>query len=262
MAIVTKILVLIYFIALKLHIQVPWISSTSILFCFLYFIFIDNKTKYISKILFSVLWLNIALMNGERTQVLVSMLGLIIYIFINKFKNHKKIYALFFIVVSSLLVLIPIIYTVLSLSEYRWSLDSMAIQFTGSRFFSGRDTVWAVLLNNYLENDIYFGAGHHLTPKLISSIEYSAHNTYIIILVRTGLIGLILFFNFLKQIWMSYFKNLNNKYTRLSATYFLTILLKQSSEMGLIGNNMALSVISWIIICFGFFYTNSDSYLK
>lgn len=235
-----------------------WISSTSFLFFLMYFIYLDKKTFLMTKIFFSLLWIMIAYVNQERTFLLLVPLFLILMLLWPKLLKYKKLYFLSFLILILGLILIPVLYVYLSISEYRSLLDNYAIHYTNSRFFSYRDVIWRELVFYYLNDNIIFGSGHHLSPEYVFNYPNSAHNTYITLLTRTGVIGILLFVSFLFAIWRTYYKN--NKYfaVKLSSIYLIISLLKQSSEVSLIGNNLALGILNWIIIFFGLIYVNSS----
>lgn len=241
-------------------IEFQWVSRTSFLFFLLYFILLDEKTKKHSKILYMGIWLFIAALDGERTFMLLFPVMLFLMASVNWIFEHKKVYKFLFIVVVILIISIPVIYVMLSNSEYKDLLNQYAVRYTKSRFFSGRDVIWSNMFEYYLRGNIFLGSGHHVTPITIYGAELSSHNTYMSILIRTGMIGIFLFFYFLWSVWNRYLEFKDTEAIKLSAVFLIITMLKQSSEMALIGNNVAVSVINWLVIAFGFVYCNSLNY--
>ena len=256
----TKILMM-FAVGLSLSgIKFKWVSRTAFLFLLLYFILLDKKTKKYGKILYMSIWMLIAALDGERTFLLLFPVFLLLMAFIDWIFEHKKLYKFIFVIAIILIISIPIIYVMLSHSEYKDLLNEYARKYTKGRFFSGRDAIWSNMFEYYLKGNIFFGNGHHVGPDTIYGSDLSSHNTYMSILVRTGIIGLSLFFNFLWSIWNRYLKFKNIEAIKLSAVFLFITMLKQSSEMALIGNNVSVSLINWLVIAFGFIYCNSINY--
>lgn len=255
----SQILILMNIFLRILNIGFNWVSSSSFIFLFLYFIYIDKSTGKNRKIIFTVLWIVNLVVNGERTFILIIPILLIFILLWEKISIGRKRYNIIFSVIILLLFLLPIGYILLAWSNYSYALNEFAIKYTDSRFFSGRDVIWSNLLNYYVNHNILFGGGHHISPNYVYNAELSSHNTYISVLIRTGILGSLLFFNFLRSIWKTYYSNKSKVSIKLSAVFFVVILLKQSSELSLIGNNISVTVLSWIVIAFGLLLSNSYS---
>ncbi|HHV30641.1 O-antigen ligase family protein [Acetivibrio mesophilus] len=256
----TKILMILA-VGLSLSgIDFQWVSRTAFFFLLLYFILLDKKTKKPGKILYMGIWLLIAAIDGERTFMLLFPVLLFLILSVDWVFDHKKLYRILFILMVIFIISIPVIYVMLSHSEYKDLLNEYAIRYTKSRFFSGRDVIWSNMFEYYLKGNIFLGSGHHVTPTTIYGAELSSHNTYMSILIRTGLIGLFLFLYFLWSVWNRYLEFKDVEAVKLSAVFLIITMLKQSSEMALIGNNVSVSVINWLVIAFGFVYCNSLNY--
>ncbi len=254
---ISRLLILVNFAFIIIDKTLGWVSSTSFIFLFLYFIYLDSKTSKQSKVVFTLIWIVTAILNESRTFVLLVPIFLIIYLYWNKISKSLKNYKLIFYTVVIMLFVIPIVYIWLSGSSYAYVLNEYALKYTNSRFFTGRDLIWSQLLNNYYSGNVLFGGGHHISPQYVFDDIKSSHNTYISILVRTGIVGVVLFLNLLKNVWVRYFEFKSVPAVKLSAVFFLVLLLKQSSELSLIGNNIAVSVMTWLVIAYGLIYTNS-----
>ncbi len=259
---ISKFLILVNFGFIIIDKTLGWVSSTSFIFLFLYFIYLDNKTSKQSKVVFSMIWIVTAIYNEARTFVLLVPVFLVIYFYWNKLSRSFNRYKLIFYIVAFLLFVIPIIYIWLSESSYAYVLNKYALRYTNSRFFSSRDLIWSQLLNNYYAGDVLFGGGHHISPKYVFTDLRSSHNTYVSVLTRTGIVGSVLFLNLLKNVWVRYYEFKSIPAVKLSAIFFLISLLKQSSELSLISNNIAVSVMNWLVIAYGLMYTNSIIYEK
>ncbi|WP_375103852.1 O-antigen ligase family protein [Paenibacillus sp. RS8] len=256
MSFFSKLLLLLN-IFFSLSLNFIWVSSTSFLFLFLYFIYVDKHTKKITKVIYSIIWLLNAILDESRTFILLFPVFVFLIFSWNKITKFKLRYNIIFIFITSLLFLIPIFYIYLSHSKYALILNQYALEYTDSRFFSGRDSIWSNLLTYYYDHNLFFGGGHHVTPYYVYGHNISSHNTFISILITTGIIGSILFILFARNIWNSYLLYKNNKVIKYSAIFFIVLLLKQSSELSLIGNNVSVSIISWLVIAFGLMYVSA-----
>lgn len=250
----SKLLIVLFFIASISGYSFMWISSSSLVFYTLYFILISKQRK-ISKVFYSLMWLVGAFINGERTLVLITMITPVFYLFFVKPKS-KRLKRILFFSMMVFTIIIPIIYVWLSKSQYRLALDMLSIKLTTSRFFSGRDLAWSYLLSNIKETQSYlFGSGHGLSLFDISYLSFSSHNLYLSVLSRTGLIGLGLLYIFLYQIYSSYL-DMPDSINKIGIYFLVITVLKQSSEYGLIGNNMVLSLVTWIVLALPYIKNN------
>lgn len=254
---ISKILITLNLLLLIFDIPLRWVSSTSFIFLFLYFIYLDDGTSKKSKLIFTLFWIITVVFNEARTFMLLVPVFIFLNLFSNKITENFVRYKIYFYIFGIFLFIIPIIYILLSESDYASVLNSYALRYTGSRFFSSRDLLWSQLLNNYYEGDIIFGGGHHISPSFLFQDIRSSHNTYVSVLIRTGVLGSVLFLYFLKSIWIRYYELKDIPAIRLSAIFFIILLLKQSSELLLIGNNISVSIFSWLVMAYGLMYGNS-----
>ncbi|WP_303753877.1 hypothetical protein [Enterococcus sp. S86.2] len=249
-----EITIVIFFILSVLRYSVNWVSSSSLTICALYFVLSSKRSKR-KKFFISLIWIFGAYFNGERTLVFISILTPIIYFLFVKIES-KKLKKFIFVTLLGATILIPIVYVNLSVSQYRFQLDALSVKYTTSRFFSGRDVAWSYLLNNMSHTNSYiFGLGHGLTLMDISDLGISSHNLYLSVLSRTGFVGLILFYMFLYQIYSCYLK-FTGDISEIGVVFLVVTVLKQSSEYGLLGNNMVLSLVVWFILAVPFMNNN------
>jgi hypothetical protein len=233
-----------------------WNAETGFLWVLLFFLLIDPKASRLSKFIFVVIWYVNAFSLNDRFYLLTPIVVFGVYFLWPALSRLRFFGALLLIGFFAALAIIPVIYVQLSFSEYRQLLDGLAIEYTGDRFFSGRDVIWYHLLNDAVNQGIAFGAGHATTPEGLFMHDVSAHNTYVSILTRTGIIGLSLFFLVFLMIFVKLAHNRFDPVVRWSAAFSIGILFKQSTELSMIGNNVALGIISWFIVAFGFIHVN------
>src|SRR5699024_758106 len=102
----------------------------------------------------------------------------------------------------------------------------------------------------YSSNSLLLGGGHEVVPPEFFGVGMSAHNTFISVLTRTGAIGLCLLLLMFYLVLRHYLQWHRDFHVRLSAAFTIAILFKNSSELSLLGNNIALSIVYWLVIGF------------
>ncbi|MCK2199739.1 hypothetical protein [Corynebacterium callunae] len=240
-----------------LSFPIRWDTKTGFLFVFLFFVLLEKKSTWIGKVFYLCIWVVQAYLADDRTYliaILVFLLSYFIWPFLARHQGLGKVVIATFL---ALLMLVPIIYVQLSVSRLRGRLDMFALQYTGGRFFSGRDIIWYHLLEDFWEGNTLIGGGHNLALTTLLGNTLSSHNTFIAVLTRMGFIGLILFLAIFFGLLTKYLKHSEHLIVRFSAAVTIAILFKQSSEFSLIGNNIAHSLVSWLVISFGLIYLNA-----
>lgn len=233
-----------------------WVNATGFLFLLMYFLIQDGTARYRTKLLWGAGWTTLAWINDDRAYVITLLVLLLAYAFWPWIAARPNVLRFFLLLFFGLLIVGPLLYMYASTGPYRAPLDNLALKYTGDRFFSGRDVIWSRILDS-IGSDIVFGSGHSFSAVVIDGRSLSAHNVYISIVSRIGLSGLFLFFLTVGAIISSYARRMCEIPVRGSAAFSVAILFHQSSEMYLIGNNVALAIGSWFVICFGLILINS-----
>lgn len=236
--------------------DIEWDSKTGMLMMLGFFILIDARISWRQKSAFLALWGFQAYMADDRAYVLtlgVGLAGFAIWPVISRDFMARTLGLATFL---GALVYVPVVYSRLGASEYRGRLDQLAVDYTGSRFFSGRDVIWSEIFNR-VEGTLLLGGGHNLAPVILASNEVSAHNTYVALLARLGIVGVMLFLSFLFVLLINYARHSSDFVVRTAAAFTIAILFKQSTELSLIANNIALAILSWLVMLFGLIYLNS-----
>lgn len=233
-----------------------WNSKSGFLFLHLFFVLVGGRNTRVGVILYSLLWSYIAYFHDDRAY-LIALLVLILaktaWPLLSKSRALSSwvLWAFF-----ALLAVVPYFYVKLSTSTYRARLDSLALEYGDSRFFSGRDVIWSRMYGE-MEGQILFGGGHEISPSTLLGMDLSAHNTYVALASRTGVIGTLLFFLFCLTLFYTYKDVKQDRVISWSAAYSFAILFKQSTEISLTGNNVSLAIPSWLVLCFGVIWLNS-----
>jgi len=131
--------------------------------------------------------------------------------------------------------------------------------YTGKRLLSGRDRIWEQLTELINKKPI-LGHGTGTIPEDVIGISLSSHNLYLQTALQNGYLGLSLLFILFFIVWKSFWHSRKEYSTRLSASFFIGILVYQSFEVVLTQNKMDTALMFWFIISIG--VSNSINHVK
>lgn len=221
----------------------------SLLFSWLSWILykIYNKKIYM---IFSLLYVFIIYMSGTRSSLIVVLLvifNLMIFRFISK---NRLRWNLFYISIITTILSITYIYPSLGNYSFFFELNQSVFRLTGKNFFSGRNFIWQESIY-LISQRPFFGYGTGTLLSNISDINISAHNLYIQVAIQNGIIGLSLLLILLWGIWNALYHHKSDSIIRLSACFFIGILVQNMFEVTLTQNNLSFAIIQWFIISVG-----------
>lgn len=231
-------------------------GKSGTLFVLSFFVMADHRLRRGSKLIFLVATLYQAYFSDDRGILAVAAVMLGTFLIWPALRRGRLLRALFLTAIFALLVLVPLGYVWLANSEHRSWLEVLSLEYTRARFFSGREVVWQLMLSEAVEANLLFGGGQALSPSDYG-VDLSAHNTFVVVLARSGVIGLILFFALLLALFKGFAVHMDDPLVKASAIYAVAILVRQSTEYELIGNNLAISILSWVVIAMGVVKVNS-----
>lgn len=141
---------------------------------------------------------------------------------------------------------------------YKWDnfykLNEITINLTGKPLMTGRNTIWAQLVD-VISLKPWLGYGASVLPEDFLSISFSAHNLYLQTALQTGIIGVVLLAIFFFFIWKSFWENRHDSKIILVASFFIGIIMHQSFEVTLTQNYFSIGLLQWIIIAMGLHYS-------
>ena len=175
------------------------------------------------KISNSILFLAVvaSVLSGKRTGAIACMIVLVIYVI----SNHKSIQAriLAFLKLLALVVCGYFVLSTLLGTRFDLLVDRlMALSDDGG---SGRDQVFALVLNDFYKSGFFqtvFGHGYNSVINSPSSLGYSAHNEFLETLYDYGLIGILLYISIFIVLWRN-FRKLKDK--KIKTAYMMSILI-------------------------------------
>lgn len=180
-------------------------------------------------------------------SVLVVMFNIFVWNFITA---RRYLFKLYFIGLVMCLFSMTFIYPYLSDLEGMSIYKEFVQELTGASLFSGRDRLWPELLNIISLRPV-IGHGAGALPKDFIDTELSSHNLYLQIMLQVGALGLTAFIYFLYKIWNIYWFGRNDYVVKVSAAFFLAVLVYQFFDISLTQNNLSLALLQWLIFAIG-----------
>ena len=220
-----------------------------------FFYIAGSKRKLLKVMLFSLIYLRMV----ERTSAIVLLVIYVVYVILKKIKQSNKLYNFLYIVIFNGIVIFTYIYVKLQYTELGNKLNFLFRKYTGGNFFSGRNYIWETLFE-FIKKKPLLGYGFDNNVMELANISMSPHNTYIYILLQSGIIGLFIFFMFMYSIWKSYFKYLYNDIVMVSASYLIGTLIFINFEVSMVANSVVIAIFYWFIIGIGIAVCNSIKY--
>lgn len=219
-------------------------------YAFILFFVLMSNTNTILKFIISIICLYIIYLTDARAVLLLVFGAAITYLLWNLISKNRVFFYAYFIGVITITMSFIFIYPRLIYFQWFQSLNLWAIKVTGARLNSGRDIIWAQLTDAILLKP-FLGYGLGASTKDVIDANLSAHNLYIQIAFQSGLIALFLFIALTFTIWSIYYISRKERITRLSASFFVGILIYSSFEVILIQNKMDTATMFWLIISIG-----------
>jgi O-antigen ligase len=153
------------------------------------------------------------------------------------------------------------VYYYLSLSRSE-SMARVAIEeVTGQGLYSGRELLWPVVLKYIGQRPVLgWGAGLDegealldagISPNVQGASTMNAHNLFLAVAFKTGLVGLFLQIALLAAIWLKFYPGRYDPTVRLAAAAFMGICVHQLFETSLINTNLSIGILFWSIIAIG-----------
>jgi O-antigen ligase len=215
--------------------------------CFMLFILMKKFKNRFYKWLLILSAFFMILISGSRNSF-VSLIYAFCTIFAWNYLIKKK--HRFYGALAVTLLVISII-TIVYPSMLQWNsgmrLNTLTKEITDKNLFSGRQIIWSYLLDAIYMKP-WFGYGLNTLPVSFFDTNYSSHNLYLQITLQTGILGLGLFLTSIFFIWKRLWNYRYQRVARLSAGFFLAILLHQSFEVSLTQNNLGVGMLMWIIM--------------
>lgn len=185
---------------------------------------------------------------GERTAS-ICMLFVELFRFL-LYRTKSKTSNFLFWSVATIAVSVPFLYMWLYSQPFGQELNLYVYEKTGEYFFSGRNRIWNVIIDE-VSNNKFFGLGFGNTFLLDHGITLSTHNLYLYLYLNGGIVLILLFILFMYGIWKNIKVNtIRDDSIATGKAYILALLLFLDFEVFLLANNIVISLFWWITLAF------------
>lgn len=196
---------------------------------------------------------------GARTSIVSAFIAILILIFWNRFLSKGLFYFIYY-VLNIFLSIFVILFMTSRLSFFDIDALNLAMRdFSGKNLLSGRQDVWEEIIK-MLPNHLIFGHGLGAKVQDYTNLPLSAHNLYLQVLFQTGILGLLIIFLVMTFIFIFIFKNKKHFLAKYLSSVFFIVLFTQNFEVTFSQNNIALSLLFWILLGLGLGYFIRDKY--
>src|SRR5699024_9110868 len=188
-------------------------------------IILSTKSKFIKNIYVLLIIFNIILLyvSTSRAVWLASLVSVIVYLGYDWLIRTKNNYKITYIITIIGILCFSYLYPRLYKMDIGWKINDFIVSITGKSFFSGRQYLWAEIIS-VIDKKLLFGFGLSTSSKELLGTNHEAHNMFLNILLKTGLVGLITYSILLYVIWMALYPGNNivdNKNTfKIFPSYF------------------------------------------
>jgi len=172
------------------------------------------------------------------------LVTLVLYMLIHAENIAQKIAASVFLALSVTGAIVFIV----GYNEFIIVLNQIALEHTGRRFESGRLEIWSHLLLNASWIDLIIG--HGTIPRFTGFDEMgalSAHSSYVFLIYRVGIIGLVFFVAIIVAIC----RKLHAESLNRSLFFIIFLVTRDFFEISLVGNFLASAFFVWTFVATG-----------
>lgn len=192
----------------------------------------------------------VILYTDSRSIFTAAFFGLLTYLLWKFLTKNKFLYYFYFFLIAAFNYFIIVVYPNMRKWEIFPTLEELSIRYTGKSLMTGRNTIWAQLVD-IVSLKPWLGYGSGTLPEHFLPTSLSAHNLYIQVSLQVGIIGLFFLVLFFLIIWKMFWKKRFDRKVVLSAAFLISIIVHQSFEVTLTQNHYSIGLLQWLIIAFG-----------
>ncbi|EGQ3526026.1 O-antigen ligase family protein [Staphylococcus pseudintermedius] len=194
----------------------------------------------------------ILILASDTRSILLSVIAtFLVYIFWHFIVKFRIVSGMFFLILVITSLLFVYIYPLLPTFQFYLPLENWVLTHTGKSIMSGRNELWMLLIK-YIDQKPLLGYGPGTLAQELYLHSQSPHNLYLNILMQIGYLGLILILIIFLLMWLSMTRCKNHFIVRLSASFFVGIIVHQSFETTLFQNQLSVGLMQVFIIGIGF----------
>lgn len=194
----------------------------------------------------------ILILASDTRSILLSVIATcLVYICWKFIVKYRFIAAVFFLALIVISIAFIYFYPILPTFQFYLPLENWVLTHTGKSIMSGRNELWLPLIE-FINQKPFLGYGPGTLARDLYIHNQSPHNLYLNILMQIGYLGLILVLLIFLLIWMGMIRCKNNFLVRLSASFFVGIIVHQSFETTLFQNQLSIGLLQIFIVGVGF----------
>ncbi len=190
----------------------------------------------------------ILILASDTRSILLSVIATcLVYICWKFIVKYRFIAAVFFLALIVISIAFIYFYPILPTFQFYLPLENWVLTHTGKSIMSGRNELWLPLIE-FINQKPFLGYGPGTLARDLYIHNQSPHNLYLNILMQIGYLGLILVLLIFLLIWMGMIRCKNNFLVRLSASFFVGIIVHQSFETTLFQNQLSIGLLQIFIV--------------
>jgi O-antigen ligase len=227
----------------------------------LFFMLATNPTRTvrIARVVGVAAGLTLLWASGSRGAQLATLAAFAVY-FILPIVGRRK-WAYHGVFLTWLLISSAFIYYYIGHSRANYMARAAVEEATGQPLYSGREILWPILFRYVAErpllgwgvgineSEIFLNAG--FGREVRGAATMNAHNLYLAVVLKTGIVGLLLQLAILYSIWLHFYPGRRDRTVRLAAACFMGICVHELFETSLIHTNISIGALFWAIIAIG-----------
>lgn len=205
--------------------------------------------KRSNRILMLLLTAGLVIISGSRSTILAMTIFFFVYALCKGLKqkkwllfNEKMIFWISIVFSGIVSYMYPALYGTIIGDK----LNLLSREIFNKNFFSGRQIVWAAIINAINESPIT-GYGLDATPGDFLNTTLSSHNLYLQTLLQCGWVGLI-FFVFMLWSFFVRCANISSKISTVTTCFIIAIIYRECFEVTLTQNNWPQGFFLWVMI--------------
>jgi O-antigen ligase len=218
-----------------------------------------TRTAKVARTVGVILSLALLWASGSRGAQVAALVAAAVYVVWPIIGRHKWGYHAVFC--CWLLAGTAFIYYYIGVSRSDSIMRAAVEDATGQPLYSGREILWPILLRYTAERpllgwgvgvdeaEIFLNAG--FGKEVAGAATMNAHNLYLTVLLKTGIVGLLLQLAILYSIWLHFYPGRHDRTVRLAAACFMGICVHELFETSLIHTNISIGLLFWAMIAIG-----------
>lgn len=193
----------------------------------------------------------------NRVPALAFIVMLLVYFFWGLVSRSRFVYLLLMVLFLSVIIISPYLYVELDISY----ADELSRRYF-NKGIDGRMSIWPDVINS-IYSEVWFGkcsnCGTQYYLNALETRNLSSHNTFLELMFRVGLLGVLPFVLMLSLLLIHFLKNRYSKASQFGAAYLIGAIIFMSSNEFSMTQTFTSNLLFWAGL--GMLYGRSKSVL-